>query len=982
MKRILCLLIFSLSLVTGLAAQTASLHGVVTDPSGALVPSAVVQLRGPGGEQRRTTSGTGQYSFSSLQPGKYQVRVAMKGFAPFENPDLEIAAPAALDIQLQIQTEAQEMSVEADANTTVNVDADSNGGALVLGQKELAALSDDPDELSQQLQAMAGPGAGPNGAQIYIDGFNGSSLPSKSSIREIRINSNPFSPVYDRPGFGRIEILTKPGMDSLHGQAFVQFNNQDFNSRSPLLEQSTRPPYKQEFFGFNVTGPVKKNKASFSFDAQRRSTTENAFIFATDLSASLAPQTVNQAVLTPQSFTMLSPRLDYSLNANNTLIVRYQNTRSNADNQGVGNFNLAPLGYTATTSENTIQATETSIINPHLVNETRVQFMRSTNAMSGGTNDVDISVQGAFTTGGAQVGNSGMRTKEWEATNTSTFTHGAHTLKWGGRVRGTNESSTSVANFAGTFTFTGGTGPELDANNDPIAGTSIELNALEVYRRTLLFQQEGLSDAQIRVLGGGAYQFSIAAGTPTTSAGMTDVGLFANDDWRARPNLTLSLGARYEAQTNVGDYGGISPRLGVAWGIDGKGTKAAKTVLRAGAGVFYDRISQATFLQALRYNGITQQSYVIFNPGFFPNIPSIASLSASAQPQQVQVVDNYLRAPRNYQANVGIDRQINSFARISANYIVSRGTHLLRSRNINSPIDDVYPFGDQEIRLLNETTGFSRTNQLMVNPSVNYKKLFLFGFYSLSYGRDDNEGQPANPYNLRAEWGPSTFADVRHRFVLGTSIPLLWQITLNPFVVVQSGTPYNITTGLDLNNDGIFTARPELLAGVTPGNCTGANLIYARQFGCFNVDPAAGASTIGRNYGRGPGSATLMLRLSRTWAFGQKRETDPNAGSPGPPPGGGGGRGPGGGGPGGPGGGGPPPGGPPPGMGFNSGRRFTLTLGVNAMNALNHPNYAAPNGDLASPFFGVSQSLAGGFGPFGGASTYNRKIDFQLRFGF
>ena len=980
MKRTLYLLALSLSLLAELSAQTPSLHGVVTDPSGALVPAATVQLRGPGGEQHKTTDGSGQYSFPSLRPGKYTVRIAGKGFAIFEKTELDVTAPTVLDVQLQIQTEAQVLNVEADANTTVSSDPDSNGGALVLGQKELATLSDDPDELSQQLQAMAGPGAGPNGAQIYIDGFNGSSLPSKSSIREIRINSNPFSPVYDRPGFGRIEILTKPGMDSLHGQAFVQYNNEDFNSRSPLLEQSTRPPYKQEFFGLNVTGPVKKNKASFSFDAQRRNTTENAFIYATDLSASLVPQTVNQAVLTPLTFTMLSPRLDYALNANNTLTVRYQNTRSSSDNQGVGSFNLSTLGYNATTSENTIQATETSIINTHLVNETRFQFMRSTTGMTGGTNDADISVQGAFTSGGAQVGNSGTRTNEWEGTNTSTFTHGTHTFKWGGRVRGTSLSSTSVANFGGTFTFTGGDGPELDANNDPIAGTSIELDALEVYRRTLLLQQEGLSDAQIRALGGGAYMFSIAAGMPTTSASMTDVGLFVNDDWRVRPNLTLSLGARYEAQTSVGDYGDITPRLGIAWGIDGKGSKAAKTVLRAGAGAFYDRITQATFLQALRYNGVTQQSYAIFNPSFFPNVPTATSLAAGLQPQQLQIMDNSLRSPRNYQANVGVDRQINSFARISVNYIASRGVHLLRSRNINDPVDGVYPFGDSEIRLLNETTGLSRTNQLMVSPNINYKKLFLFGFYSLSYGKDDNEGQPADPYNLRAEWGPSTFADVRHRFVLGTSIPLPLKASISPFIVLQSGTPYNITTGLDPNDDGIFTARPELVTGVTAANCSGANLVYEAKFGCFNVNPPAGAATIERNYGRGPGSATLMLRLSRTWAFGEKRESDPNAGGfGGPPPGGGGG---GRGGPGGPGGGGPPPGGAPPGMGFNSGRRYTVTLGVNAMNALNHPNYAAPNGDLTSPFFGISQSLAGGFGPVGGASTYNRKIDFQLRFGF
>jgi hypothetical protein len=983
MKRTLYLLALALSLlpVAPLSAQTASLRGVVTDPSGALVPAGVVQLRGPGGEQRKTTDGSGQYAFPSLQPGKYQLHVTVKGFSTIEKKDLEITGPTVFDVQLAIQSEAQVMNVEADAKT-VSADPDSNGSALVLGQKELATLSDDPDELSQQLQAMAGPGAGPSGAQIYIDGFNGSSLPSKSSIREIRINSNPFSPIYDRPGFGRIEILTKPGMDSLHGQAFGQYNNEDFNSRSPLLEQSTRPPYKQEFFGLNVTGPVKKNKASFTFDAQRRDTTENAFVYATDLNSSLVPQTVNQAILTPLTFTMLSPRVDIALNANNTLTVRYQNTRSTSDNQGVGSFNLPTLAYNSTSSENTVQATETSIIGTHLVNETRFQFMRSTSGMTGGTNDPDISVQGAFTTGGAQVGNSGTRTNEWEVTNTSTFTHGTHTFKWGGRARNTALSSTSVANFDGTFTFAGGTGPELDADNDPIAGTSIELNALEVYRRTLLFQQEGLSDAQIRALGGGAYQFSLAGGTPTTAASMFDVGLFVNDDWRVRPNLTLSLGARYEAQTNVGDYGDLTPRVGIAWGIDGKGTKAAKTVLRAGAGAFYDRITQATMLQALRYNGITQQSYTIFAPSFFPNVPSATSLGAALQPQQLQILDNSLRAPRNYQANLGMDRQINAFARISVNYISSRGVHLLRSRNINDPIDGSYPYGDSEIRLLNETSGFSRTNQLMVSPNINYKKLFLFGFYSLSYGKDDNEGQPANPYNLRAEWGPSSYADIRQRFVVGTSIPLPLQITLNPFIVLQTGAPYNITTGLDPNEDGIFAARPELLTGVSAGNCSGATLVYTASFGCFNVNPPAGAATIERNYGRGPGAATVMLRLSRTWAFGEKRSTDPNAGGfGGPPPGGGGG---GGGmrGGGGPGGGGPPPGGAPPGMGFNSGRRYTLTVGVNAMNALNHPNYAPPNGDLTSPFFGVYQTLGGGFGPMGGASTYNRKIDFQLRFGF
>src|ERR1035438_5672652 len=283
-----------------------------------------------------------------------------------------------------------------------------------------------------------------------------------------------------------------------------------------------------------------------------------------------------------------------------------------------------------------------------------------------------------------------------------------HTFKWGGRVRGVSEDSTSESNFGGTYTFSGSFGPLLDANNQAIAGTSIRLDALEVYRRTLLFQKTGLADAQIRALGGGANQFSIGAGTPTTAVSQFDIGLFLNDDWRVRPNLTLSYGMRYEAQTNISDFGDISPRIGIAWGIDGKANKAAKTILRAGAGVFYDRISESVMLQALRYNGVTQQSYVILNPSFFPTVPSLSSLASGRQPQQLQINDSSLRTPRTYQANVGIERQINAAARLSFNYIGSRGVHLQRSRDINAPIGGLYPLGDSQIRMLTESTGFSR----------------------------------------------------------------------------------------------------------------------------------------------------------------------------------------------------------------------------------------------------------------------------------
>src|SRR5260370_24764790 len=165
-----------------------------------------------------------------------------------------------------------------------------------------------------------------------------------------------------------------------------------------------------------------------------------------------------------------------------------------------------------------------------------------------------VSVQDAFTGGGAQIGNSGNIQNRWEVTNMTTYTRGTQVLRWGGRLRQSFYNDTSVNNFGGAYTFFGGTGPQLDANNQRIPGPLVDLTALERYRRTLLFGQMGLSGAAIRALGGGASQFSLSAGIPTTSVSQFDVGLFINNDWRIRPNLTLSYGLRYETQTNILNY--------------------------------------------------------------------------------------------------------------------------------------------------------------------------------------------------------------------------------------------------------------------------------------------------------------------------------------------------------------------------------------------------------------------------------------------
>ena len=266
----------------------------------------------------------------------------------------------------------------------------------------------------------------------------------------------------------------------------------------------------------------------------------------------------------PQSRTPVSLRLDYAINPKNSLTIRYQELRIGLDNQGVGDFNLASRAYHQRQTEHVVQATETATINAHAINETRFQYLHSNLSDVGGSVAPAVEVLGAFSGGGSPLGNSGTITTNWELTNLSIYARGKHTLKWGGRVRRSRVSDTSLNNFAGTFTF----------------------YTLAQYQQTLALEQAGYSGAQIAQLGAGPAQFSRSAGTPMARVSQTEAGVFFGDDWRARPNLTLSYGIRYEAQTNLGDLSNWAPRAAIAWGLDAKANRPAKTVLRAGFAPF------------------------------------------------------------------------------------------------------------------------------------------------------------------------------------------------------------------------------------------------------------------------------------------------------------------------------------------------------------------------------------------------------------
>ena len=217
--------------------------------------------------------------------------------------------------------EKQEVTVQAEAGPTVSVEPDNNATALVIKGGRPGSPARRPRRPRRRAPGAGGPGAGPNGGSIYIDGFSGGQLPPKESIREIRINQNPFSAEFDRLGFGRIEILTKPGSDRFRG-TLSSTTATALQFPQPVRLQN-KPDFSNRMFSGNIGGPINK-KASFFVDFNRRKITTTR---SSTPSTSTPPPCCaehSEAVVTPNTRTTIAPRIDYQLTTNNTLTGRFE----------------------------------------------------------------------------------------------------------------------------------------------------------------------------------------------------------------------------------------------------------------------------------------------------------------------------------------------------------------------------------------------------------------------------------------------------------------------------------------------------------------------------------------------------------------------------------------------------------------------------------------------------------------------------------
>jgi hypothetical protein len=733
----------------------------------------------------------GQATFSNLAPGQYHLKADAEAFQSYDGPITLKKGANQVTLKLPLASLNEEVVVRTDQG-----DVRGNSFVSELSPQQIAELPDDPDELQQVLEQMAGPGA-----TMRVNGFMGGRLPPKSQIRSIRFRMNSFDAEYHEGGGFGIDIITKPGMDGWRGMSNFGFRDESLNARNAFAP--TLGPEQYRRYGFNADGPIVKGRTSLAINIDGNDSYESKTI-----SAITPDGRLDALARTPDNRMFGSVRLDHSLSKTQQMSLEFQRNYDRSENLGVGDLNLPDRAYTRETADNALRFALNGALTPKIAHELKVRFETGSTLASSVSSDPALIVSGNFSSGGA--GQSlDRRSKTLEVADNIDWTfHKKHAFRAGILAEQDWYNSSDLTNFNGTFTFA--------------TLTAYELGLPTTYTRRI-----GSADVD--------YKFFT-------------FGWYLQDTWTVSKKLSLSMGLRHELQSHLEDKNNIMPRLGATWAV-------GKYTIRGGYGVFYAWYQSDYYEQTLLVNGVTQQDLVIRFPGY-PD-PTGGQRADPLPPSKI-IEAAGLQMPYVHQASIGVERIFKENFRIQTTYMMQRGRDQFRSVNINAPIDGIRP--DLTLGNVTElqSSATSTLDRLMVN--VNYaipqKRFFMGGNYQLARARnftDNPFSLPADNYDLDAEWGPSS-RDARHRFFGMVNFGLPKNVRMGIFTQGQSALPYNITTGLDNNGDTLLNDRP---LGVTRNTARGTaqwnlNMRLSKVI-AFGPQPTGDGPRIPRGPGGGGG---------------------------------------------------------------------------------------------------------------------------------
>src|ERR1700723_2860113 len=600
-------------------SSSSAISGTLLDPTGAAIVNAQETLLGSGDQALAhvTTDNSGSFRFENIASGKYTLDFHAEGFRNTRVPAAVTAKRGSpFRIVMPISVETESVTVATGINVpVVSTETSDNQNANAIDRNALDRVPVfDQDYITTMSRFLDDNATGTNGVTLVVNGIeaNGPGV-TPSAVQEVKINNNPYSARFSRPGRARLEIITKGGTPNYHGSLNFLFRDSLFDATNAFA--IVKPPERRQYYEGSVTGPIGHSKhTSFLLALDEDLQDQQGVVDPTALAAaeSLGFDAMPQTVANPTHHFFGSGRIFHDFANGDQFWIGYSYEHRSVENQNVGGTTLPSAGTDTHFLEHEINVSDLHQFSPHWLNQLRFLVGHFDNQSISINAAPQLAVSGLFTAGGAQADS--RRTEyHFDGTDFATYANGRHQLSFGIDIpdisrRGLDD----FTNRAGTYTF---------ASSADFAAATPTTYLLQTGQSHVVFVEKVISG-------------------------------FIEDNIRLKPGFSLYLGMRYYWQNYFHDEPhNFAPRAGFAYAP----TAGGKTVIRGGAGVFYDRSGPSPIGDLLHFNGVNLLRYIVDQP--LVSYP-INPLALAQVPSSVVTLDSHARIPYSIQYSIGVERQV------------------------------------------------------------------------------------------------------------------------------------------------------------------------------------------------------------------------------------------------------------------------------------------------------------------------------------